>query len=265
VIPESVRRYAEDPAANDPNIPAGARVLEERFCIFFGPVPSVTLVGRVRLEDGEVEAGVRDVRERVAERGHRNATWSIGSSATPSDLVDELLAAGLERDDRPGSEPQLTVLALTQEPAAPVPDPSIAVRRVASYDEFLLAAEIDRTVFGLGEPGADWLERAPALYARDRAGRGARAYLGLLDGSPVATARALFAPEAVMLMGGAVLESARGHGVYRELVAARFRDAALAGTPTLVVHAGELSRPILERLGFQFVATIERLWDPATE
>lgn len=64
-----------------------------------------------------------------------------------------------------------------------------------------------------------------------------------------------------MLIGGGVLEHARGGGVYRALVRARWDDAVAAGTPALVTQAGALSRPILERLGFEAVAEIEILLD----
>ena len=39
------------------------------------------------------------------------------------------------------------------------------------------------------------------------------------------------------------------------------REAAARGTPVLVTHAGKMSRPILERLGFRPVARIDRLLD----
>jgi len=55
----------------------------------------------------------------------------------------------------------------------------------------------------------------------------------------------------VALMGGAVLAEARGRGVYRALVRARWEHAAARGTPLLIVQAGEMSRPVLERLGFE--------------
>ena len=50
-------------------------------------------------------------------------------------------------------------------------------------------------------------------------------------------------------------------GAYRALVAARAREAADRGTPVLVTHAGQMSRPILERLGFKPVSRIDRLLD----
>ena len=65
----------------------------------------------------------------------------------------------------------------------------------------------------------------------------------------------------MILFGGATLPAARGRGAYRALVAARAAEAEKRGTPTLVTHAGQMSRPILERLGFEPVARIDRLID----
>jgi uncharacterized protein (DUF2237 family) len=63
--------------------------------------------------------------------------------------------------------------------------------------------------------------------------------------------------------GGALAEALR-RGAYRALVRARWDEAVEAGQPALVVHAGAMSRPILERLGFHAVAEQEVLLDPAT-
>ena len=52
-------------------------------------------------------------------------------------------------------------------------------------------------------------------------------------------------------MGGAVLPEARGRGVYRALVHARWEQAVARGTPLLVVQAGPMSAPILTGLGFE--------------
>ena len=48
----------------------------------------------------------------------------------------------------------------------------------------------------------------------------------------------------------------RGRGVYRSLVQARWDWAVELGTPALTVQAGRMSRPILERLGFEFVEPV---------
>lgn len=60
------------------------------------------------------------------------------------------------------------------------------------------------------------------------------------------------------LYSGGVVPAFRGRGVYRALVAARAEAARRRGYRYLTVDARETSRPILERLGFQTMATIRR-------
>ena len=86
-------------------------------------------------------------------------------------------------------------------------------------------------------------------------------FLAFVDDTPVAAAYASYTPLGLLLFGGATLPSARGRGAYRALVAARAREAVERDTPVLVTHAGQMSRPILERLGFTPVARIDRLLD----
>ncbi len=67
----------------------------------------------------------------------------------------------------------------------------------------------------------------------------------------------------VALTGGATLPEARRRGAYSALVRARSDAAVAAGTPVLVTQASELSRPILERLGFRAVGPVVELIDTA--
>ena len=57
-------------------------------------------------------------------------------------------------------------------------------------------------------------------------------------------------PVRAHLLNCAVLPELRGRGAYRALVRARWDHAAARGTPLLVVQAGDLSAPVLDRLGF---------------
>jgi len=58
------------------------------------------------------------------------------------------------------------------------------------------------------------------------------------------------------LFGGSVLPEARGRGVYRALIQARWDLAVANGTSCLTVQAGRMSRPIVERAGFEFLAPV---------
>ena len=65
------------------------------------------------------------------------------------------------------------------------------------------------------------------------------------------------------LWAGAVLPTHRGRGLYRAIVAARARYARRTGYRFLTVDAGPMSRPILERLGFERLTTIRACtWRP---
>jgi hypothetical protein len=64
----------------------------------------------------------------------------------------------------------------------------------------------------------------------------------------------------LFLIGGATAPWARGQGVYRALVGARWRYAVDRGTPALTVHAiHDTSSPILRRVGFTEVCTMRCL------
>jgi hypothetical protein len=262
VVADSLRLYAEAPAAFNPTVPEEMRIDDSRFFVFFGRSPSVTLIMRVRLGGQDVDAVVHEVRDIVKARGHQNACWSIGTSSTPADLVDRLLDCGLQPDDRAGNDVHTSAMVLDR---GDLLDGSTTARarRVESFDEFVQAARIDRAAFGI-DGWEEWLENARSLWRRERSGLGPRVYLAFVEDEAVGCARAIFDPEAVLLLGGGVLEESRGKGAYKALVLARWEDACRAGTPALAVHAGQMSRPILERLGFSRVAEITQLYDPAT-
>jgi predicted N-acetyltransferase YhbS len=66
-----------------------------------------------------------------------------------------------------------------------------------------------------------------------------------------------------LLGAGSTAVWARGRGLYRALVRARWDDAVERGTPALAVMANpDTYYPILERLGFEDVCTVQRLEDP---
>ena len=97
-------------------------------------------------------------------------------------------------------------------------------------------------------------ERVAEIVARNAdsipAGQGGAvtAYLG---GAPVGAGGLEIVDGVARLWGGAVIESARGQGVYRGLLAARLSYAAEHGaTMALVKARTDTSSPILLRAGF---------------
>ncbi len=220
--------------------------------------PGGSIVQRIRLADGgEVHAAVDSVRKLAEEAGRPAVTWWVGELATPDDVVDLLAAEGLVPTDE---DPLLASLVIGRQPDGDLS--AVEVRRVDTLDDFRAAQEIDLITMGVPEDERDrMLAGASAQWDEIRAEGIIQAYLARVDGRAVAFARAAFGRDAVALLGGGTLEVERGRGYYTALVHARWRDAAARGTPLLVTQAGTMSRPILERLGFEHVGNIYLLVD----
>jgi GNAT superfamily N-acetyltransferase len=210
-------------------------------------------VERIRL--GAVAPAVVDVRKLARARGLRDVRWWVGELSTPRGLAETLLELGLEPDP---DQPLLTSLVIGSRPGG---EPSVEVRPVETFDDYLRALELDWEVWNV--PADEREERRVAVPARweSLTGGPVSHYLAFLDGQPVGFGRVVFTPAAGLLMGGSVLPQARGCGVYTSLVHARWLEAAERGTPRLVVGAGPMSAPILERLGFERIGAIRVLRD----
>ncbi|HLM34876.1 MAG TPA: hypothetical protein VK278_03760 [Gaiellaceae bacterium] len=212
-----------------------------------GDQPAWNVAQRFRLRPDEVEEVRAEIHGHLRRNGRAACSWEVGSSATPSDLVDRLHALGLV-DDEP--DPLAIGMVLTNEPEEP-PPAGVEVRRARTREELLEAGRIAAVAFGM--PGAVPEPEEPTP--------GLETYVAYVDGRPAARATAAFTQYGATLFGGATLPEARGRGAYRALVAARWEDAVARGTPMLVTQAGRMSRPILERLGFRAVCEIRILVD----
>ena len=208
--------------------------------------PAWNVAQRFRFRADELDEVRAEIHAALRARGRTGCSWEVGSSATPADLVDRLLALGLELRRRPvrgrdGADRAAAAVAAGGRRGAAGETP----------EDALVAAQIAAVAFGMDVP-------VPAPV--DPEGRSVR-YLAYVDGEPVAQATAAFSEHGVTLFGGATLPAARGRGAYRALVAARWEDAVARGTPVLVTQAGAQSRPILARLGFREVCEIRVLID----
>ena len=253
-----IRELAENPNVHQP-LSAGRELVTDpdgRFAIYLstGTGPHNATVQRVRLEPDQVVAAVEEIRALLRARGRGGAEWELGESCTPPDLVERLAALGILPDEH---DPVAIGMVLPAGTEIVVPAGTSA-RAVVSVDELVTARRIQHEAFG-GSAEEVSFAQAEADFATE--GRDGSTFLAFVDGEPVAAAYASYTPFGILLFGGATLPAARGRGAYRALVAARARDAAVHGMLAVVPGAGQMSRPILERLGFTPVARIDRLLD----
>ena len=150
-------------------------------------------------------------------------------------------------------------MALVEPPPAPG---GAEVRFPRDFPDYLEALRISAEAFELSEEdAAGWRAAAESLW-RQQDGVNQFTHLALLDGRPVGFSFALTGTSGLFLCGSGVLPEARGRGAYRALVGARWAEAVKLGKPVLVVQAGSMSRPILERYGFQLICRLDALDDP---
>jgi GNAT superfamily N-acetyltransferase len=196
-----------------------------------------------------------DAREVFAEI-HALEPGAVASWITPRAGLAEALRDVGARDPGPPLLPSFTALATDREPPA---RDDIEVRRVESFDDFVVALELELS-------SENWTEEARAARRADlqetyrhRRKLPGGAWLAFLDGRAVASAGAVACSAGLFLGGAATHPDARGRGCYRALIRARWDEAVRLGTPALVVHAQETSRPILESVGFERVCTLYEL------
>jgi hypothetical protein len=258
-VPQKVAELCEDPQSNSPLWSTAELIRREHFDVWLGPriYPGLSVVMRLRAGNESAKDVLDEARALLRERGRDRAIWMIGPSATPPDLPDRLRALGL-RDD---VDPVLHGVVLSREPERP-DDASVAIVRADQREQYRAFLTIQREAFGeergTSNGGDVFVDE---LYDLERGADHVTTYLAYVDGEPVATARATFADDGVVLNGGATLEGARGRGVYRALVAARWDDAVSRWTPYLTTLARPSSHPILKRVGFEDVCTVRVLND----
>ena len=246
-----LREVAEYPNSFGPLGPGGERIDTARYTLCMGPGASWNTVQRQRFPVADLDDVLEEVRAMLRERGRTKTQWEVGSSA-PVGLVDALLERGLVHD----RAPYAVALVLTREP--PPGHPNAVARRVETFEDVVAACEVQWEAF---ESSPEEIEEARAvLESRWRESPIVR-HAVWLDGELVCTGTAAPTPHGLLLYGGATLPRARGRGAYRALVRARWDDAVPCGRPVLITQGGSMSRPILQRLGFEPVGHVHMLVD----
>ena len=246
-----LREIAEYPNSFGPLAPGDERIESGRYTLYLGAGSTWNTVQRQRFPLEEVDDVLAEVRAALRARGRTQTQWEVGSSAPPG-LLDALLERGLV----PDKDPYAVALVLTHEP--PAIAPIFTARQVETLEELEAAARVQWEAF---EATPEEIEEARRLLSdRFRDSPNLR-HAVWLEGEIVCTGTASPTEHGLLLYGGATAAHARGRGAYRALIRARWDDAVARGTPALITQGGSMSRPILERLGFERVGEVHMLLD----
>jgi GNAT superfamily N-acetyltransferase len=253
-VSEAIRRLALHPFS-EVQLGTGFTFVERpEFVLLLHPEAFAMVVEPRALAPDSVSTAVAEVRQAVREHGASHVVWLLG----PDDVAlgESLTAAGLRNAEAPGFEPVERVFVLTQPPGGTWPS-DVTVAPVSSLEEFREASRVQGEAFGLP---LEARQRAEAeieqRWADASSSPGFISMNAMADSEVVGTAMAGLSDSGINLFGAAVLEPARGRGVYRALLHARWRMAVERGTPALTIQAGLMSAPIVEHLGFEEIAQL---------
>jgi GNAT superfamily N-acetyltransferase len=260
VIPESVRCAALFPPIDTPAPPPEHPFSQvERDGYTIGWLAGQDYGTAVPVSLGDVDAAVEDVRTVLRAQGRTRAGWLVAEAAEPAGLAERLLASGMTPWEGAPFEPRAAAMALVREPEGAA---GVEAHPVESFEEFQAAFRVSFDAFDMPEEMRAGLEGQMAtLWEMQQRYDDLRSFAALVDGEVVAGATILYGRNAAYLAGGYTRADMRGRGVYRALVRARWDAAVARGTPALTVTAGKMSRPILERLGFEIVGWVDALQD----
>lgn len=210
------------------------------------------------LRGADLDALIVRQRDHFAARGIQ-VEWKTYGYDEPADLTERLEAAGFVAEERE----TVVVGPVDALSGHPADVDGVTIRETAAVEDFAAIGALQSEVWG-----DDWTWLADDL--RDRAARvgpqGFRVLVAEAGGRLVSAAWLVLrdGTEFAGLWGGSTLEAYRGRGIYRALVARRAALARDAGYAYLQVDASDMSRPILERLGFvALTTTTPYVFDPA--
>lgn len=250
--------FAEDP---DPYLAIGPdeeRLVTDTAVITISPGGHFwsARVVRVRMDADDVPQQLGEIRDLLRPRGRRAAAWALGPSATPPDLLEQLLSLGLESESETGSD----ILVLTDPPQiGPCP---FEIRRVTTLAEHRDAIEV--SIEGFGFPTTDAQDerlRARDTFQAERSGGDVARFVAYAADRPIATLQAWLAEPGVHLSGGATIPSQRRRGAMSALVNAVWEEAVRRATPALVTHANPMAAPRLLQIGFRSFGRVRHLID----
>lgn len=198
------------------------------------------------LNSANVERVIREQVSHFEDKGS-DLRWIVYQHDRPADLKDRLLAHGFEAKD------SNAVLVLdTRDVSGFLLEPvSHDVRRIHNPDGIDDVVTIHQRVW----QGSLHRRRARLAKRLVEAPHSLCLYVAYIDGMPASTAQVSFYPQRpfASFVRAATLPSYRGRGLFTALVATVIQETRQRGIRFIDTDASAMSRPILEKLGFQML------------
>jgi GNAT superfamily N-acetyltransferase len=191
----------------------------------------------------------KTIREQVAyfESLGQDFEWKLFDYDQPSDLKERLAAHGFSI----GEEEAVMALALRDVPAVLWHPVWQDVRKITSIEKIVDVLTVKEQVWNDGSSGLrSYLEEALRHYPAQMS-----IYVAYVDDQPACAGWVYFPTDSQFagLWGGSTISKYRKRGLYTALLAVRAQEARERNVRYLTVDASPMSRPILEKFGFEIL------------
>lgn len=199
-----------------------------------------------QLNESNADRVIAEQIARFQEWGGTGFEWKLYEHDRPPDLKERLLAHGFEADETEG----LLVLDLADCPAVYLQPVTADVRRIG-IEQMRDVTAVHEIVW---ERNFDWLEKQLRHNLADQPDFWS-IYVAYVENKPACAAWINFPTNSQFagLWGGSTLAEYRERGLYTAVVAARAQEAIQRGYRYLMVDASDMSRPILQKRGFELL------------
>jgi hypothetical protein len=178
----------------------------------------------------------------------QNFEWKLYDYDRPADLKDRLQAHGFAIEE----EEAILVLDMEQAPAFFWQPVTHQIQRITDPAQLTDVQTVQQQVWNedftwLIAYLAETLSRHPDQMS---------VYVAYVNDRPASAAWTYFPQHSqfASLWGGSTISDFRKQGLYSALLAVRAQEARARGVKYLTVDASPMSRPILEKFGFQLIA-----------
>jgi GNAT superfamily N-acetyltransferase len=201
-----------------------------------------------RLDNGNVDQIIRkqiDYFEKIGQ----DFEWKVFDYDSPSDLKGRLAAYGFEVDEAES----VMIFDLQATPDFLRQPVNHQVRRVTTVEQITgEVMVVEREVWHEDFVDLQAYLTQTLVDEPDKMS----IYVAYVNNRPVSSAWIYFPPHSqfASLWGGSTLPEFRGRGLYTALLAVRVQEALKRKVSYLTVDASPMSRPILEKFGFEKIA-----------
>lgn len=197
------------------------------------------------------EANAEDtIREQVRyfESIGQEFEWKVYDYDRPSDLKERLAAYGFIVEETEA----IMILDLENAPEILWQPVRLNVQRIIDPEKIADVRTVEQQVWDEDFSWlAQYLGKALRHYPEQMS-----VYVAYIDGQPASTAWTYFPKHSqfASLWGGSTVSDFRKQGLYTALLAVRAQEARARQVRYLTVDASVMSRPILEKFGFEMIA-----------